>query len=199
MKRIFLIMAVLAMLFATSRAQSVKRFSVQNIEMQVGEVAELVINLSNCKSMTSVQFNLTLPEGISFDTSTVQLGMATDGHTLNIEPLPSGSYWFLLYSKNQKAFMDGEILRIPLTTGSEALSSEGRLSKVRTATFDAVSYICPDVTFTITVNETATDIRKVPSPSNKDGHSDVFDLNGRRVTNPAQGISIIDGKKVLLK
>ena len=33
----------------------------------------------------------------------------------------------------------------------------------------------------------------------KSASNDVFDLSGRRVSNPTKGIYIIDGKKVLVK
>ncbi len=144
MKRLYMTFAVLAMAVAGSRAQSL---TVQDVEASVGEEAELVVMLADGTEMSALQFNLTLPEGVTFDATRVQLGDATDGHTLCIEPLASGSHLFVLYSEDQKTFADDELLRIPLSAGSEALTAEGQLTKVRTATVDAVSHTCADVPF----------------------------------------------------
>lgn len=143
MKRIYLLFTLILSALC-SRAQSL---TVQDVEASVGEEAELVVTLADGTEMSALQFNLTLPEGVTFDATRVQLGDATDDHTLCIEPLASGSHLFVLYSEDQKTFADDELLRIPLSAGSEALTAEGQLTKVRTATVDAVSHTCADVPF----------------------------------------------------
>lgn len=146
--------ALLAAIVASSRAQSL---TAQDVEVQMDEGTELVVSLSEGTTMSALQFNLTLPEGIIFDAGNVTLGTATDGHALRIEPLASGASLFVLYSLDQKAFSNGELLRIPLTAGTETLTSEGNLAKVRTATVDAVSHTCTDATFAVTVTRTLID------------------------------------------
>lgn len=144
----------LATLVVSANAQSL---SVTNIEVQVGEETALVVNLTGGTSMTALQFNLSLPEGMSPKTESgnrgATLGSATDGHSLNVEKLASGDLLFVLYSIDQKAFKNGELLRIPLTAGSTATEANGKLYTVRTATADAVSHTCADVSFSMKVAE----------------------------------------------
>ena len=144
---------MLAMITANSRAQSL---SVANIEAQAGEDTELVVNLTGGTSMTALQFNLALPEGMSLSTGGVTLGAATNGHTLNVETLDNGDHLFVLYSMDQNPFKNGELLHIPVTMGTPATSSNGTLYTVRTATADAVSHTCADVSFSSISSYTLT-------------------------------------------
>ena len=152
MKRLLFMITALATMSANSRAQSL---SVTNIEVQTGEETALVVNLTEGTSMTALQFNLSLPEGVTLttsgDTYGTTLGTATDGHTLDVETLSNGDLLFILYNTDQKAFKSGELLRIPLTAGSTATEANGKLYTVRTATADAVSHTCADASFSVKV------------------------------------------------
>lgn len=175
MKRFTLMILTLAALFANGRAQSL---SVTNIEAQTGEETALVVSLTEGTSMTALQFNLSLPEGVTLttsgDTYGTTLGTATDGHTLDVETLSNGDLLFILYNTEQKAFKSGELLRIPITVGSTAIEANGKLYTVRTATADAVSHTCTDASFSVKVTE--------PEPAykvgdaNGDGSVNVFDV-----------------------
>ena len=152
MKRLYTIIMALATLVVSANAQSL---SVQNIEAQMDEETALVVNLTGGTSMTALQFNLSLPEGVTLttsgDTYGTTLGTATDGHTLDVETLSNGDLLFILYNMDQKAFKSGELLRIPLTAGSTATEANGKLYTIRTATVDAVSHTCADASFTAKV------------------------------------------------
>ena len=154
MKRLYTIIMALATLVVSANAQSL---SVQNIEAQMDEETALVVSLAEGSSMTALQFNLSLPEGVTLttsgDTYGTTLGTATDGHTLDVETLSNGDHLFILYNMDQKAFKSGELLRIPLTAGSSATEANGKLYTVRTATADAVSHTCADVSFSVKVAE----------------------------------------------
>ena len=154
MKRLYTIIMALATLVVSANAQSL---SVQNIEAQMDEETALVVSLAEGSSMTALQFNLSLPEGVTLttsgDTYGTTLGTATDGHTLDVETLSNGDLLFILYNMDQKAFKSGELLRIPLTAGSTATEANGKLYTVRTATADAVSHTCADVSFSVKVTE----------------------------------------------
>ena len=188
MKRLFIIMMVLAMIAANSRAQSL---SVVNIEAQTGEKTELVINLSEGTLMTALQFNLALPEGITMSEGDVTLGAATNGHTLNVETLDNGYHLFVLYSMDLNPFKDGELLRIPVKVNSIASSANGKLYTIRTATADAVSHTCNDVSWEIT-----TGINHVSSPKTI---KSTYNLAGQKTDDMLKGINIIEGKKVMVK
>ena len=154
MKRLYTIIMALVTLVVSANAQSL---SVQNIEAQMDEETALVVSLAEGSSMTALQFNLSLPEGVTLttsgDTYGTTLGTATDGHTLDVETLSNGDLLFILYNMDQKAFKSGELLRIPLTAGSTATEANGKLYTVRTATADAVSHTCADASFSVKVAE----------------------------------------------
>ena len=140
----------MATVIANASAQSL---IAQPIESQMGEQTEMVVNIAGATSMTALQFNLQLPEGVSINTNGVSLGSATDGHTLSVQTLDNGDLLFILYSMDFKAFKDDELLRIPITAGNTETTSSGKLYTVRTATADAVSHTCEDATFNVKVTE----------------------------------------------
>lgn len=154
MKRILNIIVALVAFLANANAQSL---SVQDIEVQTGEETQLVVSLAEGTFMTALQFKLSLPEGVSLKENSgtygTTLGTATDGHTLSVQPLASGDLLFILYSMDQKAFSDGELLRIPLQAGDVAANANGKLYTVRTATAAAVSHPRADVSFSAKVTE----------------------------------------------
>lgn len=153
-KKVFYIMSMLMAVSLSTHAQSL---SVQNIEAQTGEETQLVVSLAEGTSMTALQFNLSLPEGVSLKNNSgtygTTLGTATDGHTLSVEPLASGDLLFILYSMEQNAFRNGELLRIPLKAGDAATTANGKLYTVRTATADAVSHPRADASFSAKVTK----------------------------------------------
>ncbi len=143
MKRTILIIMVLATSVVTANAQSL---SVANLEAQEGEQTELVISLAQGTAMTALQFNLSLPEGVTLTDCEATLGSAANGHTLSVQTLDNGDHLFILYNMNLNTFKDGELLRIPVKVGSKG-TSNGRLYTIRTATAGAVSHTCADVSF----------------------------------------------------
>lgn len=149
-KRIHTTLIALLALAGSATAQSL---TVQGVEATAGEQATLMVSLSGATSMTALQFNLALPEGVTVAEGTPTLGTATNGHTLNVETLDNGDRLFVLYSMDMNTFRDGELLRIPVNVGSNAESGEGTLYTVRFATTEAVSNAGTDVKFNVTVQE----------------------------------------------
>ena len=150
-QRILSMMFALTVIAVSATAQSL---SVQDIELQKCEQAEIVVNLSGGTAMTALQFNLQLPAGVTANTGNATLGTATDGHTFVVETLDSGDLLFVLYSMDLNAFKDGELLRIPVTAGNTEGTSQGKLYTVRTASIsgdDAVSHACADASFAVKV------------------------------------------------
>ena len=129
--------------------------SIQSIEAKAGEQATLTVNLSGATSMTALQFNLALPEGVIVAEGTPTLGTATNGHTLDVETLENGDRLFVLYSMDLNTFRDGQLLYFPVTIGDNAKSGEGSLTTVRFATTEAVSNAGTDTKFNVTVQEPA--------------------------------------------
>lgn len=164
MKRILNFIMLLTIIAGSASAQSL---SVQPIEAKKGGQAELSVSLTGGTAMTALQFNLQLPAGLTATTDNVTLGAATDGHSLSVETLDSGDLLFVLYSMDLNTFMDGELLRIPVTVSEGAASGEGQLYTVRLATADAVSVSANDVTITSSIAK--------PGDVNGDGDIDIAD------------------------
>lgn len=194
-KRLFFAFVVLLVVTGSASAQSI---SAQSFVMNTGEQSELVISLTDGSAMTALQFNLHLPEGVELTTGGgnygAVLGTAAASHTLNVQPLENGDLLFVLYSLDQAVFADGELLRLPLKAGNNALTDNGRLYTVRTATVDAVSHTCADASFTVTVN----DGTNISSPLLHEEKTSIYDLQGRRTEHFERGFYIMNGKKVLI-
>ena len=152
-KRIHTTLLALVAIVGSVSAQSL---SVQPIEVQTGGQTEVVVSLTGATAMTALQFNLQLPTGLTATTDNVTLGAATNGHTLSVQTLASGDLLFVLYSMDLKAFKNGELLRIPVTTGNSATNATGKLYTIRTASIsgeDAVSHACSNAQFNVTMTE----------------------------------------------
>lgn len=66
---------------------------------------------------------------------------------------------------------NGEVLRLPITVGSEAGTFSGKLTTVRTATTDAVSHTCADASFSVKVTapeQPVTDLTALVGVSEED-------------------------------
>lgn len=158
--------------------------SVDPIETQTGEQAEVVMNLAGGTSITALQFNLSLPEGITLDEAGITKGTATSGHELSVSTLDSGDLLFVIYSMNLNTFKDGELLRIPINIKGDGTV---KLHKVRFADTNAVSYAG---------TETVTGINSPKTANSKSSNDKCFDLSGRRVSRMTKGIYIVGGRKV---
>lgn len=193
MKRILNILFALAAIVGSASAQIL---SVQDIEVQPGGQTELVVSLAGGTGMTALQFNMKMPDGVTIDVANATLGSATDGHTLAIETLSSGDLLFVLYSMDLNTFMDGEVLRIPVTAGSGEITSSGSLYTIRTATAEAVSHTALDATFNVKVADDLSGIKeteRVQTPQR------TFDLQGRPLSRSSRGIVIVGNRKVIIK
>ena len=133
---------VLNMLFALTAmvgSASAQTLSIASIEAEAGTQAELVVKGAGLGGVTALQFNLSLPEGITLDEAAITKGSAASSHELSVSTLDSGDRLFVLYSMNLDWFKDGELLCIPITIGQSATSGNARLSTVRFASNEAVS------------------------------------------------------------
>ena len=177
---------------------SAQTLSIASIEVEAETQTELVVKCAGLGGMTALQFNLSLPEGITLDEAAITKGESANGHELSISTLDSGDRLFVLYSMNLDAIGEGELLRIPVNLGTEIGTFSGNLSTIRTASIadgEAVSHTVEDATFSIIVNETIG-IEKIPASTTS---GKPYDLQGRKVQRPTRGIYIRDGKKIVVK
>ena len=144
------------LLFNTIFALSVCNLTAQTLsiapaEAETGGKTELVVSGSQMAAMTALQFDLTLPDGVTLDETNIVKESGASSHELAIRTLADGSRLFVLYSMNNALLANGELLRLPITVGSEAGTKEGSIYKIRTATTEAVSHAAADAVFTVTV------------------------------------------------
>ena len=152
MKRHLLVIIVLVTMFTGSCAQNL---SVRDIEAVTGtSLSEgLVICTEGLVGMTALQFNLSLPKGITLDENRCSIGKENANHELVIRPLANGDYLFVFYSMDKALIADGELMRIGVRTGSTAIISNGELYNVRVATTDAVSHVRANSSFAVKVTD----------------------------------------------
>lgn len=158
-QKILLLATALAGLWGTAQAQTL---SVNPITVDAEAQTELCMNIEGATSMTALQFNLALPEGFAFKQNEgnygIELGAATAGHTLSVSELTSGELLVVLYNMNLNTFTDGALLTIPVVAGAEAGTTNGTLTKVRTASTTAVGTECADVNYSATVKAAAYEL-----------------------------------------
>ena len=175
--------------------------AVEPVTVEPGEATALEVNISNATAMTALQFCLSLPNGVTLASESEAYGIEYKnvyaGHKMSIQPLASGDYLVVLYNIYRHPFRDGALLTIPVTADENGGTVSGSLYNVRMSTADAASYKCQDASFKVTVNAPETGIDEVKGENGK--VKAVYDLQGRKVENPANGIYIVNGKKVLVK
>ena len=169
--------------------------------IEAGKQAELVVSIKDIDAtMTALQFNLSLPKGMTISSNDVILGEAANNHTLDVETLENGDHLFILYSMNLNTFRDGELLRIPVNIGNEATDGTAKLYTICFADTNAVSHSATDV------DALVTSITPLQMVNDKMVNSKCYDLSGREIVNGkssksklTKGIYIKGQKKVLVK
>ena len=158
-------------LIGSSKAQTL---SVASINAEAGTQVELVVTgTSLSTSVTALQFILSLPEGVTLNEAAITKGAAASGHELCVNALSSGARLFVLYHMNLDAIGNGELLRLPITIGENAVSGNVQLSTIRFASTEAMSIAGTDVYATI--NVTADD-ELLRYDVNRDGKIDISDV-----------------------
>lgn len=158
--RILNLCAAFALFCGGTTAQTL---SVNPINVEAEADTEITVSLAGATSMTALQFNLALPEGFTYQQNSgnygITLGAAATGHTLSVSELASGELLVVLYNMNLNTFADGALLTIPVVASAEAGTTNGTLTKVRTATTSAESNALDNVNFSATINAAAFELK----------------------------------------
>ena len=153
-KQFIFLFSVLLLMRIGTRAQTL---NVAPIEGMASSQTDLVVSISGATSMTSLQFNLELPEGLSYTNISSRhgatLGAAADGYTLSVSTLDSGDLMLVFFNLDGDTFGEGELLRIPVTIASDATNSEGRLYTIRMSSTETVTTTFPDVPVNLVVKK----------------------------------------------
>lgn len=165
------------------------------IRLNNTDEGELTISLPvNDMRYTGMQFDLRLPEGIELADDGVEV--ISGRHSAWMQRRANGTCRIVCASMMNDEFNEGEVLRLRIkaTTmageGTEAVCENVVLSDV-----DAVRHEAASAVAGMNTGE-ETGIRSVTT--NGEAIS-VYDLQGRRVVLPRQGLYIVKGKKTIIK
>ena len=145
------ILQTIVALLAIACGATAQTLSIASMEAKPGDQAELVVSASGMSSVTALQFNLSLPQGMTLNENAITKGSAVSGHELVVETKANGERLFVLYNMNLGQIGNGTLLKLPITVGQQSGTFSGSLNTVRTATTDAVSHDCANATFNVTV------------------------------------------------
>lgn len=196
-RKLILLTLVVAVIADHLPAQEIQ---IQHVQITIGNQAELVITGENLSTdVTALQFNLSLPEGITLDETAITKGAAIIGHELHVNALSNGKFLFVIYDMNLNTIGNGELLHLPITISGKAVSSNALLSTIHLASKKAASAASEDAIATITIIDPATIIDTKTSSIRKE--KGWYQLNGQHIDtkNIRRGIYIHNNKPILVK
>ena len=176
-----------------SYSLTAQTLNIEPLEAEAGTQAELVVNANGIAAMTALQFNLELPDGVTFANNEATLGEATKDHKLIIETLAGGDRLFILYSMDLNTFKAGELIRIPVCINIEAAEGIARLHKIRFADTNARSYAAVETESFVTEIKGVQEVQNVQAVQ-----KNIYNLAGQRLGKPQKGINIQNGRKVVV-
>ena len=197
MKKFFSILFLSALFVCSASAQSALKANEVTIAPE--GTANLVLSIEHSEKLWSVEFFLTLPEGITADMATATRGSIVP-EIFKIDPTEkNGGYLVGLYPSD---FSDatftsesGDIISIPLKAASTAATGDAKVTGISYTNLDGDETKVSDVTFAITVGSTDG----INSISLNDPNAEVYNLNGQRVKSAKKGVYVVNGKKVAVK
>ena len=120
-----------ALLVCNATAQTI---SVAPIEAEAGTTTDLVVNIDDVgENTTAMQFNLSLPDGITVDEANINQGEAAPDHTMAMRTLANGDRMFVFYNMEKKLISNGTVISLPVTMPNKAEVLNGKICIVRTA------------------------------------------------------------------
>lgn len=180
-----------------------------NITVAPGETATLPVNLENSGKYCSFQFDILLPKGITVDSTVNQSGKVRYSaslvtsrcvdHSLTSNLIRGNRYRVIVFSLSNTDVegANGPVVNIKLKAEKDAAEGDYtlKMERVVLATADEKEYYPADSESTVTVSaNTGVNSISIDPSSVK-----VYDLQGRKVNKPTQGVYIINGKKVVIK
>lgn len=180
-----------------------------NITVAPGKTATLPVNLENRGKYCSFQFDILLPKGITVDSTVNQNGKVRYSaslvtsrcvdHSLTSNLIRGNRYRVIVFSLSNTDVegVNGPVVNIKLKAEKDAAEGDYtlKMERVVLATADEKEYYPADSESTVTVSaNTGVNSISIDPSSVK-----VYDLQGRKVNKPTQGVYIVNGKKVVIK
>lgn len=158
--------------------------TVQDIAVLCGKHIDFAIGMENKAAVSSVMFDMTLPEGITVESD--EFGflykfnpdriVSRKPHAFEGEPQSDGSIRFMSYSSSGLAHVGntGDLVYLPLNVSEdmEAGTYEIKLSNIKLAVSASEAYTCPDIVAKVEVK------RYTLGDVNNDGGIDNQDVVG---------------------
>ncbi len=159
---------------------------------------EIAINLSNNVSLTAMQMDLVLPEGMTLIDASLT-NRANTSHQLDFNKLKNGNYRLLASSPLIKSFNDNDGTVLTLTVAGEPMG-QSRLTGIKFVAPNLTSYSIDDVELNFTptaINAVYSSTRIYNDGSNiviiapTDGKAQIILPNGASTT-----VNVVKGKNV---
>lgn len=179
-------------------------FFPEPLTIRRGETGILSLALDNETPFTAFQTDITFPEGLTPDTSTVRLtDRGGENHTVSVSRRGEDTIRVVVFSAGNEPFAgeSGTILTMEVTADS-ALSDGCEITTAGTlfSTARAREYRLPDASAEVTINDLQVGVESIDRKGKQ--NSVTFDLQGRRhrEADPlTPGIYIQNGKKVIVR
>ncbi len=99
--------------------------SIPDMKVGKGKTVSMPVAVSNSTDIVAVQFTLTVPDGISIDTSSATLSERCPGHAISMKEVSSHKYLTMIYSPSNTPISgsDGTIMTVDLSA-SPSLEEE---------------------------------------------------------------------------
>ncbi len=191
-----------------SATSSANLLYIEPFSIAPGEEKEVLVMLNNPDdAFSDIQFDLYLPEGMEVVNDNegylIGLGSRTDLRNHNRPEAAlqkDGAVRVLCYSDKAETFFghSGDVMKLTLKasdTLSPGIYSLG-LKNVELARPDMTNDRPQASTASVSVNGNATGIGSLEAEAERGA---IYDMNGRPVQQPAKGVYIINGKKVMIK
>ena len=198
---------------ATRAAADETTFYIEPFSIAAGETKVIPVLMENPDEVFSqLQFDITLPEGLEipeyFDeeqfavVKDIKRGSRTKSvYSIQTQPV-GGALRVLCTTLNAYAFFTGEsgdVLLITVKAADDIAIGDVDIKITNTVLSrqDGTTYKPADCTATVTVTEVPTGIDEMKEQRAKS--KTIYDLQGRKVEVPSDGLYIIDSKKVVVK
>lgn len=203
----FLNTLLIVFLFLPASLLADVKLQIAAFEIEAGNQKEMLIELVNDKEITALQFDLTLPEGLTIAKD--ELGdiydivgriqyvgrNKTPSHSLDTNTI-DGAVRFKLTSPQNVALegTEGAIISITLQAASSFVSGDVVIDNIYMAAPDETQF--PQEPIVLSLKAIPTTIKGVADSSVKS--TEVYDLSGRKVKGlAAKGVYIVGGRKVV--
>ncbi len=183
--------------------------TVTDITGTQGSVVDLTVSMENEDKIIGFQCDITLPEGV-----TINKVEGEDIYDFTLDPLRTvnhmvsskklvnspNTYRLVVVSLTNAAFKgnSGALFKCPITLNAPAGQYDITLSKLILSAEGNKRIDLPDYTGTLTIENVSTGLDDI-TVEEADTEAVYYDLQGRHVENPAHGIFVTKGRKVLIK